>query len=50
MTSACVKSVFDTVVERNPGEIEFHQAVHEVLASIDAVVPVLHRVAVCHAE
>lgn len=29
-----VESVYDEVVRRNPGEIEFHQAVHEVLNSL----------------
>jgi len=33
-----VRPAFESVVRRNPGEPEFHQAVHEVLASI---VPVL---------
>ena len=40
MKSAYVKSVYSTVIERNPGEHEFHQAVHEVMESIDAVVGV----------
>ncbi|MFC7279957.1 NADP-specific glutamate dehydrogenase [Paractinoplanes rhizophilus] len=35
-----VDVIFDAVVRRNPGESEFHQAVHEVLES---VVPVLDR-------
>jgi len=35
-----VQSVYDEVVRRNPGEAEFHQAVHEVLESIE---PVLAR-------
>ncbi|MEQ4304665.1 NADP-specific glutamate dehydrogenase [Plantactinospora sp. B6F1] len=35
-----INLIFDTVVHRNPGEREFHQAVREVLES---VVPVLHR-------
>ena len=38
MKSAYVKSVYDTVVQRNPGENEFHQAVHEVLDSLDPVI------------
>ncbi|MFV0374758.1 NADP-specific glutamate dehydrogenase [Microbacterium sp.] len=38
--SAAVRPVFDTVVARNAHEPEFHQAVHEVLASI---VPVLEE-------
>ena len=33
-----LQSVFDTVLQRNPGEDEFHQAVHEVLESLNAVV------------
>ena len=32
--------IMDRVVEKNPGEAEFHQAVHEVLTSIE---PVLQR-------
>ncbi|MBM4087282.1 MAG: glutamate dehydrogenase, partial [Planctomycetes bacterium] len=32
-----VKTVFDQVVKRNPGEPEFHQAVKEVLESIEPV-------------
>jgi glutamate dehydrogenase (NADP+) len=31
--------IFDTVVERNPGEPEFHQAVKEVLESLSPVLP-----------
>ena len=31
--------IFDTVVERNPGELEFHQAVREVLESLAPVLP-----------
>ena len=33
-----LQDVFDVVVRRNPGEIEFHQAVHEVLESLGPVV------------
>ena len=33
--SALTRSVFDTAVTRNPGEPEFHQALHEVLDSIE---------------
>ncbi len=33
-----VQSVYETVVKRNPGELEFHQAVKEVL---DSLVPVI---------
>jgi len=29
-----VNQVYDEVVRRNPGEVEFHQAVHEVLSSL----------------
>ena len=32
-----LQSVFDTVLQRNPGEAEFHQAVHEVLESLNPV-------------
>ncbi len=32
-----VKPVMDTVIAKNPGEKEFHQAVHEVLHSLDKV-------------
>jgi glutamate dehydrogenase (NADP+) len=32
-----LQSVFDTVLQRNPGEVEFHQAVHEVLESLNPV-------------
>ena len=31
-------AVFDEVVRRNPGEVEFHQAVREVLESLGPVV------------
>ncbi|KNX38246.1 NADP-specific glutamate dehydrogenase [Luteipulveratus halotolerans] len=31
--------IYDEVVQRNPGESEFHQAVHEVLESLAPVVP-----------
>ena len=33
-----LQDAFDVVVRRNPGEIEFHQAVHEVLESLAPVV------------
>ncbi len=39
MTRA-IQAIFDTVIRRNPGEAEFHQAVHEVL---DSLVPVFHQ-------
>jgi glutamate dehydrogenase (NADP+) len=32
-----VQSIYETVVARNPGELEFHQAVREVLGSIGPV-------------
>ncbi len=35
--SAYLQGVYDTVVKRNPGENEFHQAVKEVLQSIEPV-------------
>jgi len=38
MTERLAK-IFDTVVERNPGESEFHQAVKEVLESLSPVLP-----------
>jgi len=37
---ANVSEIMDQVVEKNPGQLEFHQAVHEVLTSIR---PVLER-------
>ncbi|WP_296138358.1 NADP-specific glutamate dehydrogenase [uncultured Tessaracoccus sp.] len=33
-----LEAVFDTVVARNPGEAEFHQAVREVFASLNPVI------------
>ena len=33
-------TVYETVVKRNPGEVEFHQAVKEV---VDSLGPVLKR-------
>ncbi len=33
-----LQSAFDTVLARNGGEVEFHQAVHEVLESLNPVV------------
>ncbi|WP_051617158.1 NADP-specific glutamate dehydrogenase [Desulfonatronovibrio hydrogenovorans] len=33
-----IQSVFEQVVKRNPGEIEFHQAVKEVLESLEPVI------------
>ncbi|MBQ7288838.1 MAG: NADP-specific glutamate dehydrogenase [Clostridia bacterium] len=38
--SAYLQGVYDTVVKRNPGEDEFHQAVREVLQSIEPVLEV----------
>lgn len=32
-----VNSIYDSIVKRNPGEIEFHQAVREVLDQLDVV-------------
>ncbi len=32
-----VRPAFEAVLRRNPGDVEFHQAVHEVLASIQPV-------------
>ena len=37
---ARLTKVYDQVVSRNPGEVEFHQAVHEVL---DSIAPVIER-------
>ncbi|MEO7349931.1 MAG: NADP-specific glutamate dehydrogenase [Terrimesophilobacter sp.] len=36
-TSAIVSDVFDETAARSPGELEFHQAVHEVLESLGPV-------------
>ena len=33
-----VEKVYEQVVARNRGEVEFHQAVHEVLESLDPVI------------
>lgn len=38
MTNKYVEQVFETVLRRNPGETEFHQAVNEVFESLSAVV------------
>ena len=32
-----IEAIFETVIRRNPGEIEFHQAVREVLDSLEPV-------------
>ena len=31
-------TVYETVVKRNPGEVEFHQAVKEVLESLEPLI------------
>lgn len=33
-----VKEIYDKVIKENPGELEFHQAVKEVLESLDSVI------------
>ncbi|AWB92095.1 NADP-specific glutamate dehydrogenase [Aeromicrobium chenweiae] len=38
MTDSTLQAVFDQVIDRNPGEAEFHQAVREVLDSLGPVV------------
>ena len=38
LTNEYMKRVYDTVLARNPGEAEFHQAVLEVLESLECVV------------
>ncbi|RKY26868.1 MAG: NADP-specific glutamate dehydrogenase, partial [Planctomycetota bacterium] len=38
MSNACVDDIMATVVARNPGESEFHQAVREVVESVAVVV------------
>ena len=38
LTNEYLKSVYETVCKRNPGEPEFHQAVREVLESFEPVV------------
>src|SRR5690606_7588667 len=35
---ARLRTIYDEVLRRNPGELEFHQAVHEVLGSLAPVV------------
>lgn len=37
LTNEYLKRVYDTVLSRNPGEAEFHQAVLEVLESSSAL-------------
>ncbi len=49
MSSQFVDSIMEKVVARNPGEAEFHQAVHEVMESIEPVVerePALMKAAI----
>ncbi|NCD20651.1 MAG: NADP-specific glutamate dehydrogenase, partial [Actinobacteria bacterium] len=38
MSNTYIDSVYDQIIARNPGEKEFHQAVHEVLESLEPVV------------
>ena len=38
LTNAYLQSVMEKVIARNPGEAEFHQAVAEVLESLEPVV------------
>ena len=38
LTNEYLNSVFETVKKRNPGEPEFHQAVYEVLSSLEPLV------------
>ena len=38
ITNAYLKSLMEDVKKRNPGEPEFHQAVSEVLESLEPVV------------
>ena len=38
LTNEYLKRVYETVLARNPGEAEFHQAVMEVLESLECVV------------
>jgi glutamate dehydrogenase (NADP+) len=33
-----IQEIFQQVVKRNPGELEFHQAVKEVLESLEPVI------------
>ena len=40
MSKACINSVMETIIHRNPREYEFHQAVREVLESLE---PALDR-------
>lgn len=45
-----LSSIYDNVLRRNPGEIEFHQAVREVLESIGPVLGKHGRSATCSAS
>jgi glutamate dehydrogenase (NADP+) len=38
-----LQAIYDTVLQRNPGELEFHQSVREVLESLNVVVPKHHQ-------
>ena len=38
-----LESVFTEVVQRNPGEVEFHQAVREVLTSLGSLIAKLKK-------
>ncbi|TFG47627.1 MAG: NADP-specific glutamate dehydrogenase, partial [Candidatus Brocadiia bacterium] len=38
MANSITKSVYEQVLKRNPGEVEFHQAVKEVLDSLSLVI------------
>ncbi len=40
LTNEYLKSVYETVLKRNPGETEFHQAVMEVLESLECIVDI----------
>jgi len=37
--STVIQSVYEDVLKRNPGEVEFHQAVKEVLDSLEGLEP-----------
>ena len=38
LTNTYLQSVYDTVLSRNPGETEFHQAVYEFLESLESII------------
>lgn len=44
---AALEETYDGVLRRDPGEPEFHQAVHEVLESLPAVLSARPRLAAC---